>query len=128
MKKAILAQGTKKAVIVYRALSFLKPNADFANGTKSVSTSDETQWFHIRANSQPQEVPDWIRETASYKDALAAKYIVEIEVKVGTDDDVLRPITMPRKTEIIEAPPQPMAAETRPLANYIRNSGIGVTF
>ena len=77
-------------VIAYRALLIAR------------IAEDPKTWFHITPKHTPQAVPDWVTETETYKLALQAKYIQEVDP--------------PTSSSIVIVPEhfgQPLAAETR---------------
>ena len=76
------------AVIVFRALSFLRHGDEFKatvddKGVKTcetVNTAEDGIWFHLQPKRTPQEVPDWVLETDTYRAALEARYLIEVPV------------------------------------------------
>lgn len=81
---------------------------------------DRTKMVQVIPKAAPQEVPDWIATTETYKLALQAKYIEEVTVPADQADAVAALSRKLAPTHI-----GPLAAETRRLADFHPGSGLG---
>lgn len=81
---------------------------------------DRTKMVAVSPKAGPQPVPDWVASTETFKIALAAHYVEEVDVPPDQEDKIanLSRRLAPRHVA-------PIAAETRSLRDYHFNSGLG---
>lgn len=116
------AASTPIGVLVFRALSFPNPEKDRIGEGKDGKqerkpSENPSDWFHLQPRNLPQEIPAWVRETDTYRQAVAAHYLIEVVLPQASAG--IRPPEMVGTANTVGNMQQeyfpPLAAESRPI-------------